>query len=108
MQRNDIVNKVLSCVKNQNYWRQIQTINLIASENAISKAAASVSYSDFAHRYAEGLVFHREYQGQKYQDEIEQITVNSVKNLFSCKYADVRATTGTTANIGFTLSRIPC
>lgn len=99
MHENEIIEQVNNCVSNQNYWRGNETINLIASENSISNLAKSLSYSDFAHRYAEGVVYHREYQGQKYQDEIEQITVNSVKNLFSCEYADVRAVSGTTANI---------
>lgn len=99
MHENEIIEQVNNCVSNQNYWRGNETINLIASENSISNLAKSLSYSDFAHRYAEGVVYHREYQGQKYQDEIEQITVNSVKNLFSCEYADVRAVSGTIANI---------
>ncbi|MFW9987111.1 MAG: serine hydroxymethyltransferase [Candidatus Odinarchaeota archaeon] len=87
------------CVENQNSWRGNKTINLIASENVISQTARSLSYSDFAHRYAEGLVYQREYQGQRFQDEIEQIAIDSVKNLFNCKFADVRCPAATTANI---------
>ncbi|MHA1729252.1 MAG: serine hydroxymethyltransferase [Promethearchaeota archaeon] len=99
MYTNEILNSVNNCIKNQKLWRTKKTVNLIASENVISKTAESVSYSDFAHRYAEGLVFHREYQGQKYQDEIEQIALNSVKKLFHSKFADVRCPTATIANI---------
>ncbi len=87
------------CVDNQNLWRGKKTINLIASENMLSQTAKSVSYSDFAHRYAEGVVHHREYQGQRYHDEIEQIAIDSVKNLFGCKFADVRCPAATIANI---------
>ncbi|MFX1311432.1 MAG: serine hydroxymethyltransferase, partial [Promethearchaeota archaeon] len=90
---------IKKCVENQNLWRGKKTINLIASENVLSRTAESISYSDFAHRYAEGVVYHREYQGQRYQDEIEQIAIDSVKNLFGCKFVDVRCPTGTTANI---------
>ncbi|MFX1374957.1 MAG: serine hydroxymethyltransferase [Promethearchaeota archaeon] len=90
---------IRKCVENQNLWRGQKTINLIASENVISQTAKSISYSDFAHRYAEGVVYHREYQGQRYHDEIEQIAIDSVKNLFGCKFADVRCPAATTANI---------
>ncbi len=91
--------KIRKCVENQNLWRGNKTINLIASENVISQTAKSLSYSDFAHRYAEGLVYHREYQGQRFHDEIEQIAIDSVKKLFNCKFADVRCPAATTANI---------
>ncbi|MBD3352271.1 MAG: serine hydroxymethyltransferase [Candidatus Lokiarchaeota archaeon] len=94
-----IIKKVQTCVENQNDWRGKKTINLIASENVCSKLATSLSYSDFAHRYAEGVVFHREYQGQHYQDQIEAITIAAVKRLFNSKYADVRCPTATIGNI---------
>jgi glycine hydroxymethyltransferase len=90
---------IRNCVENQNLWRGTKTINLIASENIISKTAESVSYSDFAHRYAEGVVYHREYQGQQYHDEIEQIVIDGVKNLFGSRFADVRCPAATIANI---------
>lgn len=97
--KNDLLEAVTDCVKNQNTWRGEETINLIASENTPSKAVENVSYSDFAHRYAEGVVGHREYQGQKYQDEIEEIAVQKASNLFNAKFADVRCPTATIANI---------
>ena len=87
---------IRACVENQNLWRGKKTINLIASENVLSQTAKSMSYSDFAHRYAEGVVYHREYQGQRYHDEIEQIAIDSVKNLFDCNFADVRCPAATT------------
>ncbi len=90
---------IRACVENQNLWRGKKTINLIASENVLSQTAESLSYSDFAHRYAEGVVYHREYQGQRFHDEIEQITIDSVKNLFGCMFADVRCPAATIANI---------
>ena len=99
MLNNEILDKVERCVQNQNTWRETKTINLIASENHISRTAERFSISDFSHRYAEGLVNQREYQGQKYQDEIEKIAIKSVKNLFKSKYADVRCPTATIANI---------
>ncbi|MHA1340715.1 MAG: serine hydroxymethyltransferase [Promethearchaeota archaeon] len=95
----NFISKVQKCVENQNKWRGMQTINLIASENTPSEIVQNLSYSDFAHRYAEGLLYHREYQGQKYQDEIEDIAIHSVKRLFNCQYVDVRCPTATIANI---------
>ncbi|MHA2130248.1 MAG: serine hydroxymethyltransferase, partial [Promethearchaeota archaeon] len=71
----------------------------MASENVLSQSAKSISYSDFAHRYAEGVVYHREYQGQRYHDEIEQIAIDSVKSLFGSKFVDVRCPAATIANI---------
>jgi len=94
----EFLNNVKKCVESQNDWRGTKTINLIASENTMSKTAQSLAYSDFAHRYAEGVVFHREYQGQKYQDEIEKIAIDSVTKLFGSKFADVRCPAATTAN----------
>jgi len=91
--------KVKNCVENQNKWRGTQTINLIASENTPSELVQNLSYSDFAHRYAEGLVYQREYQGQKYHDEIEEISMKSIEKLFNCSYSDVRCPTATIANI---------
>jgi glycine hydroxymethyltransferase len=90
---------IQKCVENQNLWRGTKTINLIASENVLSRTAEAMSYSDFAHRYAEGLVYHREYQGQQFHDEIEQIAINGVKSLFGCNFADVRCPAATIANI---------
>ena len=90
---------IKKCVENQNLWRGTKTFNLIASENVLSRTAQALSYSDFAHRYAEGVVYHREYQGQRYHDEIEQIAIDGVKNLFGCQLADVRCPAATIANI---------
>jgi len=99
MTYSNIVEDIKKCVSNQNEWRGRKTINLIASENVVSRTAASVSYSDFAHRYAEGIVGFREYQGQQYHDEIEQITIKCFQRLFGAKFVDVRCPTGTTANV---------
>jgi glycine hydroxymethyltransferase len=95
----NILNNIRDCTENQNNWRGHQTLNLIASENIMSQTARSQINSDFHHRYAEGLVGERAYQGQKYQDQIEQIAIDQARILFEADFADVRAPTATIANL---------
>ena len=91
--------EITTCVANQDRWRSSETLNMIASENSMSKTAMKTVQSDFHHRYAEGLVGHRAYQGQKFQDQIEQITIDLTKDVFHSDFAEVRAPTATIANL---------
>ncbi|MDR3062990.1 MAG: serine hydroxymethyltransferase [Methanobrevibacter sp.] len=75
------------------------SINLIASENITSSAVKEALSSDFSHRYAEGLVGQRLYEGCKYIDEMEEITVNLSKEVYNAKYANVQPTSGVVANL---------
>lgn len=81
----------------QNEWRS-STINLIASENAMSRRARNIMASDFAHRYAEGHPGERYYQGTDIIDEIETSVTEGVKTLFHCRQADVRPVSGNLSN----------
>ena len=83
--------------KQQNDWR-IKTLNLIASENVLSRRAREIMGSDFAHRYAEGHPGERYYQGTEIIDEIEARVKQHLKSLFDCKHIDVRPISGTIAN----------
>ncbi len=96
---NHNLEEIQNCVLNQNQWRGKETINMIASENSMSNTALKLSASDFHHRYAEGLVGKRAYQGQQFQDEIEQIAIDLTKDLFKCDLAEIRAPTATIANL---------
>jgi len=91
------VERVEDIVRAQNEWRG-QTVNLIASENVMSKRARAVMGSDFAHRYAEGHPGERYYQGTDMIDEIETRVKQHIKALFRCKHGDVRPVSGTVAN----------
>jgi glycine hydroxymethyltransferase len=91
------VDRIEELVKNQNEWR-MNTINLIASENVMSKRARAVMGSDFCHRYAEGHPGERYYQGTEIIDEIEARVKQHLKSLFDCKHIDVRPISGTIAN----------
>jgi len=84
--------------RKHNQWFK-ESIPLIASENVMSPSAREVLNSDLNNRYAEGLPFKRYYQGNIYMDQIETICEGLAKEVFSCKFADVRATSGTVANL---------
>ncbi|MBN2159180.1 MAG: serine hydroxymethyltransferase [Spirochaetes bacterium] len=94
-QRN--IERIEELVRTQNEWR-MSTINLIASENVMSKRARAVMGSDFCHRYAEGHPGERYYQGTEIIDEIEARVKQHLKSLFDCKHLDVRPISGTMAN----------
>ncbi len=91
------VKKIYEYVKAQNEWRN-RTINLIASENVMSKTVRKLAGSDFAHRYAEGHPGERYYQGTEYIDKIESDLRNDFKTIFRCAQADIRPISGTNAN----------
>ena len=76
------------------------SLPMIASENVLSPLCREMLISDFHGRYAEGTPGHRYYEGCKYFDNIEVKAMELAKKLFNCNYADVRPTSGTTANIG--------
>jgi glycine hydroxymethyltransferase len=64
------VAEIEQLIQKQDQWRD-RCINLIASENVMSKKVRSQAGSDFAHRYAEGHPGERYYRGTSYIDEIE-------------------------------------
>lgn len=88
-------------------YRDIQCINLIASEGIKSPAVKEMLRlcMDLECRYSEGEndlqghVKERYYQGQKYITKIENCTADLVKNLFNCSWTDVRLVSGTHANL---------
>lgn len=78
--------------------RQQTEINLIASENYVSKAIMDVVGSVFMLKYAEGYPNRRYYGGCRYIDEIEQYAIDKCKELFNCKWANVQPHSGSQAN----------
>jgi glycine hydroxymethyltransferase len=96
-------------VRKQEQWRGQQTINLIASENAQSRAVRDIQNSDFMARYAEGHPnedgqVNRYYQGTRYIDEIERAARREMLDLFGAKQADVRPISGNAANTALALA----
>ena len=72
---------------------------MIASTNLMSRKARLLAASDLAHRYAEGVVGHRFYQGCRYIDLIEAKTIELAKDLFRAEHVNVQPTSGVNANI---------
>ena len=76
------------------------SLPMIASENVLSPLCREMLITDFHGRYAEGTPGHRYYEGCEFFDRVEEKAMELAKKLFNCKYADVRPTAGTTANLG--------
>ena len=91
--------KLISLLNKHEIYRERNTINLIASENVMSKTARVFYDNDLMHRYAEGKPGKRFYQGLKYIDEIEIFVTELVKDLFDSRFADIRLISGTIANL---------
>ena len=78
--------------------RQQHEIELIASENIVSKAVMEAQGSVMTNKYAEGYPGRRYYGGCQYVDVSEQLAIDRAKALFSCAYANVQPHSGATAN----------
>jgi glycine hydroxymethyltransferase len=91
------INEIETLIQKQGQWRN-RCINLIASENVLSRRVRAQAGSDFAHRYAEGHPGERYYRGTSYIDEIENQLMTNLKILFECDHAEVRPISGTNAN----------
>lgn len=92
----------------QEAWRGQRSINLIASENAQSRAVRDIQNSDFMARYAEGHpnqgdAVKRYYQGTQYIDQIETMAREELLALARCRQADVRPISGNAANTAIAL-----
>ena len=94
------VTEIENLIEKQNRWRS-KCINLIASENVVSRRVRAMAGSDFAHRYAEGHPGERYYRGTSYIDDIENQLKTNLKILFECDHSEVRPISGTNANEAF-------
>ena len=82
----------------QEEQRQLETIELIASENFASKAVREAQGSVLTNKYAEGYPNRRYYGGNVYIDEIEQLAIDRAKSLYGAEYANVQPHSGSQAN----------
>ena len=78
--------------------RQQQHIELIASENIVSKAVLDAQGSIMTNKYAEGYPSKRYYGGCEFVDKAEELALDRVKKLYNCKYANVQPHSGAQAN----------
>ena len=80
------------------YIRQQNHIELIASENIVSKAVLEAQGSVLTNKYAEGYPGKRYYGGCEHVDESENLAIERAKKLFDCKFANVQPHSGAQAN----------
>lgn len=78
--------------------RQRDEIELIASENIVSRAVLEAQGSVLTNKYAEGLPGKRYYGGCQFVDVAETLAIERVTKLFSCRYANVQPHSGASAN----------
>ena len=78
--------------------REQNQIELIASENIVSKAVLDAQGSVFTNKYAEGYPGRRYYQGCAPSDDVETLAIDRAKQLFGCSYANVQPHSGAQAN----------
>jgi len=80
--------------------RQQTEIELIASENLVSKAVLEAAGSVLTNKYAEGYPGRRYYGGCQYVDIAESLAIERAKKLFGCAFANVQPSSGSQANQG--------
>ena len=84
--------------------RQATTLEMIASENHVSRAVLEAAGSVMTNKYAEGYPGARYYGGCRYYDEVEQLAIDRSCQLFGCKFANVQPHSGANANFGVMLA----
>ncbi|GHU04413.1 serine hydroxymethyltransferase 1 [Betaproteobacteria bacterium] len=86
-----------SAIKSENL-RQEEHIELIASENYVSRAVLEAQGSQLTNKYAEGYPGHRYYGGCEHIDVVEQLAIDRLKALFGAEAANVQPNSGSQAN----------
>ncbi|MFZ5449284.1 MAG: serine hydroxymethyltransferase [Thermodesulfobacteriota bacterium] len=84
--------------------RQLNKLEMIASENFVSNAVLQAQGSILTHKYAEGYPGRRFYGGCEFVDTAENLALSRVKELFGAAYANVQPHSGTQANMAVYLS----
>ncbi len=88
---------ILDAIKNE-YHRQNDQIELIASENIVSKAVLEAQGTILTNKYAEGYSGKRYYGGCEHVDVVEDLCIDRVKKLFNADFANVQVHSGSQAN----------
>jgi len=90
----------------QELERQRHGIELIASENFTSQAVMKAMGTVLTNKYAEGYTGRRYYGGCEIVDQVEQLAIDRLKQIFSCEYANVQPHSGAQANAALLLALI--
>lgn len=93
------MDKILESALKKEKKRQKNNIELIASENFVSNDILKLQGSILTNKYAEGYPGKRYYGGCEYIDIFESKAIEYAKKLFNCKYANVQAHSGSSANM---------
>ncbi len=88
------------------YFRQQHNIELIASENYVSKEVLAATGSILTNKYAEGYPKARYYGGCEYVDEVEEIARDHLKELFKAEHVNVQPHSGSQANMAVYMSAL--
>ena len=94
----DVVDTEIQEAINKELSRQRDKLEMIASENIVSKAVMQAQGSVLTNKYAEGYPGKRYYGGCEYVDVVEQLAIDRAKNLFGAEYANVQPHSGAQAN----------
>ncbi|EPH13304.1 serine hydroxymethyltransferase [Facklamia hominis] len=92
-------NKVVFDLIEKERKRQLDGIELIASENYISEDVQKAQGSILSNKYAEGYPGKRYYGGCEFVDQIEQLAIDRAKGIFGAVYANVQPHSGSSANL---------
>ena len=95
MKRDDLVFSII----NKEHHRQTSGIELIASENFVSEEVMQAAGSVLTNKYAEGYPGRRYYGGCRFIDEIEQLAIDRLKQIFGAVWANVQPHSGAQANM---------
>ena len=95
---NQVDPEIAQCIKDE-VDRQNSHIELIASENWVSKAVMAAMGSPLTNKYAEGYPGKRYYGGCECVDEVERLAIERAKELFQCEYVNVQPHSGAQANM---------
>ena len=85
---------------NRDVARQRDNVQLIASENFVSRAVMQASGSVLTNKYSEGYPGKRYYEGCEIVDEVEALAIDRAKALFGCEHVNVQPHSGSQANMG--------
>lgn len=90
--------KLFSLIKEEEI-RQSEGLEMIASENYVSKEVLQAAGSVLTNKYSEGYPGARYYGGCEVIDKVEQLAIDRLKKLFGCKFANVQPHCGSSANM---------
>lgn len=95
---NQVDPEIAQCI-NDEVERQNSHIEMIASENWVSKAVMAAMGSPLTNKYAEGYPGKRYYGGCECVDDVERLAIERAKELFQCEYVNVQPHSGAQANM---------